>query len=187
MSIRFCEFCSTVHRDGATHCPDCGAPLAQDVSEEYFNDPGNPWPFVPISYLRVQIQGTSRSIRFEGTHSVFHLWSVLHSAYRQNALYFHERGEEMELAWYPDGQQPEDYRLLDPVAIMASKHHAFSLYAYQEGDHDAIIDRNTPAMMYHGSFEIEDCPEKYWRDILGFMVATEPRPELENNWTYVIS
>ena len=38
MSIRFCEFCSTVHPDEATHCPDCGTRLVQTASEEDFNN-----------------------------------------------------------------------------------------------------------------------------------------------------
>lgn len=184
MSIRFCEFCSTVHPDEATHCPDCGARLDQSASEDYFNDRSNPWPFVPIDTICLHLQGKPLHIRFSGTHSVFHLWSTLHSAYEQMTLCCHAKGEELELASYPAGRRPAEYKTVDPVMLMGSRHRKFSLYTYQEADPEVATTPGELEMTYHGSFEIEDCPPKYWRDILGWLVATEPRPEIENSWTY---
>ena len=99
MSIRFCEFCSTVHPEVTTHCPDCGALLVQTVSEEAFNDPNTPWPFTPIDGLCLEIQGKPRYVSFSGTHSIFHLWTELHNAYEEGCLYCRtKRDDEMELA-----------------------------------------------------------------------------------------
>ena len=187
MSIRFCEFCSTVHPDETTNCPDCGTRLVQTASEEYFNDPSNPWPFVPVAHLQLMIQGKPRHVRFSGTHSVYHLWKVLHSYYEHGMLYFREKGEELELYCYPECPRPEGYQLLDPVAIMASHHCRFSIFAPQQMDPDMEAVTELPEMTYQGSFELVDCPQRYWRDILGWMVATKPYPELDRNWVYVVS
>lgn len=187
MSIRFCEFCSTVHPDAATHCPDCGAQLIQQVSEEYFNDPANPWPFEPVNRLCLLIQGKPRYVRFSGTHSVFHLWSVLHSAYDRMELCCHGKKEELELASFPKGRRPGDYEVLDPGRILNNVHRKFSLYTYQEADPEVSGEDGGLEMTYHGSFEIEDCPRKFWRDILGWLVATTPYPQVHNEWTYEIT
>ena len=40
---------------------------------------------------------------------------------------------------------------------------------------------------YQGSFEIQDCPDRFRKDILGWLAATEPRPELDNQWTYFMT
>ena len=184
MSIRFCEFCSTVHPDGATHCPDCGARLDQCASEDYFNDRSNPWPFVPINSICLQLQGKPLHIRFSGTHSVYHLWTELYRAYGQQSLCCHAKGGELELATFPGGRRPPEYRLVDPVMLLGSRYRKYSFYTYQESDPDVAADPNELEMTYHGSFEIEDCPAKYWRDVLGWLVATAPRAEIENNWTY---
>ena len=189
MDIRFCEFCSTVHPDDATHCPNCGTRLVQSVSEEYFNDPENPWPFVPISQIHVALQGTPRLICFSGTHSVFHLLTELHEAYSRSALYCRVKGEELELVHDPKGCPSEEYRLLDPVVIMGCQHNRFSVYSTQEEDPDvsATVAEDALERTYHGSFTFEDCPVKFRRDLLGWMVAAEPRPALEAQWSYVIS
>lgn len=187
MSIRFCEFCSTVHPDESTHCPDCGARLTQEVSEEYFNDPANPWPFVPVDCLHLRIQGQPRTIRFSGTHSVYHLWTVLHREYDRMALCCRAKAGELELASFPQDQCPAGYERLDPGKILNSSHCRFSLYTYEESDPEVDEDDGELEMTYHGSFEIEACPHRFRRDVLGWLLATEPRPEAENNWTYDIS
>ena len=187
MSIRFCEFCSTVHPDETTHCPDCGTRLVQTASEESFNDPDNPWPFEPVSSLYLQIQGKPRHLCFSGTHSVFHLWSVLHSEYSRRNLYCRVKADEMELVSYPEDQYPGGYELLGPAQILGNKHCKFSLYTYQESDPEVDFESDGLEMIYHGSLEIMDCPQRYWKDILGWLVATAPYTALENNWTYVLS
>ena len=187
MSIRFCEFCSTVHPDETTHCPDCGTRLVQTASEEDFNNPNNPWPFVPISYLHLEIQGKPRQVRFSGTHSVFHLWTEMHHAYRDMTLYFRENRDEMELVRYPKGHCPAGYQRLDPVRIMSSSHAKYSLYTYHSLDPVLTGAGDALEKTYQGSFEIVDCPKRYWRDILGWLVATVPHDALEENWHYTIS
>lgn len=185
MNIRFCEFCSTVLRDEPSHCTVCGARLVQEVSEEQFNDPGNPWPFVPVDALCLRIQGQPQTIRFSGTHSVYHLWSLLHEAYDRMELCFRPRKEEMELVWFPEGQRPGDYRVLDPGALLNCKYRKFSFYTYQEADPE-VAQEDELEQIYHGSFEVEDCPPKLWGNVLGWLAATGPRPAPENGWTYDI-
>ena len=187
MRIRFCEFCSTVHPDEATHCPDCGTQLVQTVDEDAFNDSNNPWPFVPIANLYLTIQGKSRRVQFSGTHSVFHLWSELHTAYEEMALYCREKRDEVELIYVPHGKHPTDFQLVDPVKIMESKTSKYSLYTYQPADPDVPGTEDVLEQTYQGSFEILDCPQRYWKDILGWLAATEPRPALEDNWTYFVT
>lgn len=185
MSIRFCEFCSTVHPDGATHCPDCGARLIQAVPEEQFNDPGNPWPFVPVSRLCLRIQGQPRTLRFSGTHSVYHLWSLLHSHFDDLSLYCRVKKGELELATFPRGRQTGNFRLLDPGMLLGCTHRRFSVYSYQAADPE-VSPGGTLEMTYQGSFEIEDCPPHALGNVLGWLVGTAPRPEPDNGWTYDI-
>ena len=184
MSIRFCEFCSTVHPHETTHCPDCGTPLVQAVSEELFNDPNNPWPFTPISGIQLVIQGKPRCVNFSGTHSVYHLWSQLHKAYENGTLCFSDRGTEMELACH-SVEQPVRGAALDPVAIMGCHHSRFSLYNHRDNDPDMA--GGDLKWSYQGSFEIVDCPPRFWKDILGWLVATPPHPALDNQWTYFMT
>ena len=184
MRIRFCEFCSTIHPDETTHCPDCGTRLAQTVREEDFNNPNNPWPFIPVSCIQLEIQGKPREIQFNGTHSVYHLWSELHNAYRSATLYFRENRDEIELARYPEGHCPDGFQRLDPVSIMASRHAKYSFYTYELGDPELSETQDALEMTYQGSFEIVNCPQRYWKDILGWMVATAPHNALEQNWHY---
>ena len=187
MSIRFCEFCSTVHPDETTHCPICGARLVQTTSEEDFNNPSKPWPFVPITSMCLVIQGKPRQIIFSGTHSVYHLWAEMHRAYEAGTLYFREKGEELELISFPENIHPEDCRLLEPVSIMASNHSRFSLHTYVVCDPELEVYNHKLEKSYQGSFEIQDCPDRFRKDILGWLAATEPRPELDNQWTYFMT
>ena len=187
MSIRFCEFCSTVHPNEATHCPDCGTRLVQTTSEEDFNNPAKPWPFVPINHMHLVIQGKPYQILFSGTHSVYHLWTELHGAYEAGMLYFRAKGNEMELISCPEHEYPQDCRLLEPVTIMECEHRRFSLYTYVAGDPEMAEEENKLEKTYQGSFEILDCPDRFRKDVLGWLAATEPRPELDNQWTYFMT
>lgn len=184
MSIRFCEFCSTVHPDETTHCPHCGARLVQTTSEEDFNNPANPWPFVPITCIHIVIQGKPRQVLFSGTHSVYHLWTEMHGAYEAGMLYFREKGDELELISCPNGKHPADCRLLEPVSIMECTHSYFSLYTYVADDLALEANALPLEKSYQGSFEIPDCPARFRKDILGWLAATEPRPEPDAQWTY---
>lgn len=187
MSIRFCEFCSTVHPEVTTHCPDCGALLVQTVSEEAFNDPNTPWPFTPIDGLCLEIQGKPRYVSFSGTHSIFHLWTELHNAYEEGCLYCRTKRNEIELARYPEGKCPPDFQLLDPVKIMEIQESKYSLYTHHPGDLDLPGLEDGLEKTYQGSFEIIDCPQRYWKDILGWLAATKPYPAPNPNWTYPIT
>ena len=187
MHIRFCEFCSTVHKDDRTHCPHCGTQLVQTVDEDDFNNPNTPWPFVPIEYLQLEIQGKPRMVRFSGTHSVFHFWTELHRAYQENALYFREHRNEMLLIYVPQGDCPDGAQPLDPVRIMESQYDRYSLYTDQPMELDGDQEEVGMSVMYQGSFEIVDCPQRYWKEILGWLVATEPRPALEDDWVYFVT
>ncbi|MBQ8237223.1 MAG: hypothetical protein IJZ39_03635 [Oscillospiraceae bacterium] len=186
MNIRFCEFCSSVNRDGATHCPECGARMIQEVTQEQFNDPANPWPFDPVDTLCLQIQGRPRLIVFSGTHSVYHLWSQLHAEYDAMRLFFRTRKDEMELAGFPEGQCPEGYRLLDPGVLLSCKYRKFSFYTYEEEDPEVAAEPGEMEMIYQGSFEINDCPRKEWGNVLGWLAATAPCPRPDDQWTYDI-
>lgn len=186
MNIRFCEFCSNVLRDESTHCPVCGARLTQEVTEEQFNDPANPWPFMPVSELCLRIQGLPRIIRFSGTHSVYHLWSLLHQEYDAMHLCCRVRKEEMELTGFHDDRCPEGFRVLEPGMLINCKHRKFSFSTYQAVDPELALEPGEMELEYQGSFEIEDCPPKLWGNVLGWLVATAPRPVPENSWTYDI-
>ncbi|MBQ7229990.1 MAG: hypothetical protein IJX04_03740 [Oscillospiraceae bacterium] len=186
MSIRFCEFCSTVHPEELTHCPDCGARLIQEVEEAQFNDPANPWPFVPVDTLCLRIQGRPRTIRFSGTHSVYHLWSRLHSEYEAMRLCWRARKDEMELVGFPAGDCPEGHTLMDPGMLLGCKFRKFSFHTYEEADPEVAEEPGGMTMSYQGSFEIEDCPRKEWGNVLGWLMATAPRPAPDDQWTYDI-
>lgn len=186
MNIRFCEFCSSVHRDESTHCPACGSRLIQEVTEEQFNDPTNPWPFTPVDTLCLRIQGQPRLICFSGTHSLYHLWSRLHEKYDATCLCFRARKNEMELVGFPDGTCPADYRHLEPGDLINCAHWKFSFYTYEEADPEVTPDDEEMEMLYQGSFEIADCPKKEWGNVLGWLVATAPCPRPDDAWTYDI-
>lgn len=186
MNVRFCEFCSTVHPDEATHCPECGTRLIQSATEEYFNDPANPWPFVPVDRFCLRIQGQPRTIRFSGTHSVYHLWSTLHTAFDRMRLCCRFRQDEMELVDFEPEQRPADFRVLEPGLLLNCRHRRFSVYTYGEADPEMAEVPGEMEMIYQGSFEIEDCPPGAWGNVLGWLVGTAPRPETDTNWTYDI-
>lgn len=183
MSIRFCEFCSTVHSDDTIYCPDCGTRLIQSATEKYFNDSDNPWPFQPVNRFCLRIQGQPRNICFSGTHSVFHLWSALYSAYEQMRLYYRVKQDELELVGFPPERDLAELKRLDPAMLLNCKYRRFSFHTYGQLAPEMA---DEPAMIYQGSFEIEDCPPKAWGNVLGWLVATAPRPEPDNNWTYDI-
>lgn len=186
MNIRFCEFCSSVNRDGATHCPECGARMIQEVTQEQFNDPTNPWPFDPVDSLCLRIQGQPRIICFSGTHSVYHLWSRLHEAFDSMRLYFRTRKDEMELVGCPGDQRPDGCQLLDPGVLLNCGYRKFSFHTYEEADPEVALEPGEVEMIYQGSFEITDCPRKEWGNVLGWLAATAPCPRPEEQWTYDI-
>lgn len=184
MNIRFCGFCSSISQDGADRCPVCGAQLMQEVAEELFNDPANPWPFQPLEQLCLRIQGQPRMIRFSGTHSVYHLWSQMHSAFESMTLYCHPRQDELELMSFPAGHRPDGWDLLEPGRLLNCAHRKFSFHTYQESDPAVALKPGEMVMEYQGSFELDDCPRKAWGNVLGWLVGTAPRPAPD--WTYEI-
>lgn len=184
MNIRFCEFCSSVHQEGTTHCPTCGTLLTQETAEAVFNDYDAPWPFIPVTELCLRIQGQPMKITFSGTHSVYHLWSLLHSEFEAMSLYCRPRQEELELVGFPRGQRPEGYRLVEPGVFLNCGHRKFSFHTYHEMDPEVATEPGEMEMEYHGSFEIGPCDKKYWGNVLGWLAATAPRPQ--NTWTYDI-
>ena len=186
MNIRFCEFCSSINRDDATHCPECGARMLQEVTLEQFNDPANPWPFAPVNTLSLRIQGQPRLLVFNGTNSVYHFWSRLHEAYESMNLYYQTRKDEMELLEYREGQCPRGFKSLEPGDLINCKYRKFSFYTYEEADPEVALEPGEMAMAYHGSIEVGDCPRKQWGNVLGWLAATAPCPRPDDDWTYDI-
>lgn len=186
MKIRFCEFCGNVLRDEPEYCDICGSRLTQEVDEALFNDPEFPWPFEPVLSVCLRIQGQDRNIRFSGTHSLYHLWSGLHEVYEDMALYFRTRHDEMELAAFPEGCVMEEFRLMEPGDLINCRHSRFSFYTFSEADPELGLEPGTMEMTYQGSFVIEDCPEKQWGNVLGWLLATRPAPRPDTGWSYDI-
>lgn len=186
MNIRFCEFCSNVLREESANCPVCGAQPVQQVTEEQFNDPANPWPFEPLDNLVLRIQGQPRVIRFSGTNSIYHFWTLLHREYDAMRLCCRIRKDEMELVGFSEEERPDDFKPLDPALILNCRHRKFSFYTYQESDPEIALEPGEMEMTYQGSFEVEDCPPKSWGNVLGWLVATAPRLSSGNDWTYDI-
>lgn len=186
MYIRFCEFCSTISRDGSTHCPECGARLIQEVTEEQFNDPTNPWPFEPVDTLCLRIQGQPRPIQFWGTNSVYHFWSRLHEEYEAMGLYWQARKDEMELVGAARGTCPRGFSLLDPGDLINCGYRKFSFSTYEEADPEMAPESGETERIYQGSFEINDCPRRQWGNVLGWLVATAPIPRPDDQWTFDI-
>lgn len=182
MNIRFCEFCSNVLQDASTHCPICGTRLIGESAGEQSGDPENLRPFVSVDTFCLQIQGQPRYIRFSGTHSVYHLWSRLHSAYEAMRLYCRPRKDEMELLAFPAEDCPADFQLLEPGILLNCKYRKFSFHTYEETDPDVALEPGETEKVYYGNFEITDCPGKEWGHVLGWLVATAPRPA--EQWTY---
>lgn len=185
MNIRFCEFCSGVCQDG-DRCPVCGSRLTQEAPEAVFNDPEHPWPFTPLSALCLRIQGQPMTIRFSGTHSVYHLWSLLHSEYEAMRLYCRPRQAELELVGFSGSQPPEGYRLVEPGLFLNCGFRRFSFHTRQALDPDVARESGEMETEYHGSFEIDAAHPKYLGNVLGWLAATAPRSAQEHSWTYDI-
>ena len=186
MSIRFCEFCSSVHHADTEKCPHCGARLIQSVAEVAFNDSNNPWPFLPVNEFRLRIQGQPRKIIFSGTHSVYHLWTALHNAYRRMELCWRVKQGELELVAYPPAHRPKDFTLLDPGTLLNCQYRQFTFHTYEPVDPAIAAEPGQMQLSFQGNFDIEDCPPSQWGIVLGWLVATAPRPAAAHNWTYDI-
>lgn len=186
MYIRFCEFCGTLSRDGSTHCPECGARMVQEATEERFSDLSQPMPFVSMNTICLRIQGRPRLIRFNGTLSVYHCWSLLHEKFETMRLYWRARKGEMDLVGFPEGQSQPDYRLLEPGDILNCKFRKFSFSTYEEADPDTALEPGELNKIHQCDFEIDGCPPKEWGNVLGWLVGTVPSPRPEAQWTYDI-
>ena len=186
MKIRFCEFCGKVMKD-ADVCDVCGCPLSQDVEEEEFNNSENPWPFTPVNDLVLMIQGTPRKIHVEGTHSLYHLWKEMNRVYSDLNMWFRLRGtDEMELATFPVGWVHPEFRLLEPGDILNCVHRRFSFYTYALPDPELGLPGNALDTTYQGTFDLVDCPDRDIPHLLGWFIATAPRPCHEEGWIYEI-
>lgn len=184
--VQFCEFCSTVIQEETDYCPVCGCHLAQAEDADRFNDPDRPWPFTPVKDITLRIQGCPRHIHFEGTHSLYHLWLEMHQYYDGQALWFRVRNDEVELASFPQGRQMEDFRLLEPGDILNCANTRFSFYTHHESDPELELDAGTLVKNYHGTFDILDCPAKDIPPVLGWLLATGPKPRFLEGWVYDI-
>ena len=186
MMIRFCEFCGKIMQE-AEYCSVCGCKLSQDVEEEQFNNPENPWPFTPVKDLTLRIQGQPRKIHVEGTHSLYHMWQEIHKAYMDNNVLFRMRGkDDIELAAFPAGRAREDFRLLEPGDILNCGHRHFSFYTL--GDPDPELGQSTDLLEvnYHGTFDLLYCPDRDIPYLLGWFMGTAPQPRHEEGWVYDI-
>ena len=186
MNIRFCEFCGNVLREEAEHCPVCGAVPAQQVTEEQFNDPANPWPFLPLDTLVLRIQGQPRVMRFSGTTSIYHFWSLLHREYDAMRLCCRIRKDEMELEGFDAESRPADFVPLEPGLLLNCRHRKFSFHTCQEADPEIALEPGEMERTYQGTLEIDDCPPALWGNVLGWLAATAPHPAPGDGWTYDI-
>ena len=184
--IRFCEFCGNVVREEMARCAICGCGLTQEVTEEQFNAPGSPWPFTPRETITLSIQGNPRTIRFSGTHSLYHLWLGLHRTYAAMALQYRDRNGEMELAQFPAGRAPAEFRPLEPGVILNCRHRNFSICTYHDPDPELGLEPGSLEIHYQGSFELTDCPDRDIPYVLGWLLATVPCPNHRGNWIYRI-
>ena len=186
MMIQFCEFCSSVIREETDRCTVCGCHLAQSVDEETFNNPEYPWPFKPVADITLRIQGQPRKIHFDGTHSLFHLWRGMSGYYRDRALWFRIRHEEMELVSFPEGRQLEDYRILEPGDILNCTITRFSCYGHDVPERELGLDADAMIKTYQGTFDILDCPEKDIPFVLGWLLSNGPEDRCLEGWVYDI-
>ena len=188
MKIRFCEFCSKVVQGSEEeYCAVCGCRLGQDVEEAEFNAPGSKWPFDPVEEITIRVQGQDRLIRFEGTHSVYHLWKELHRAYSDMNLWFRERAkDEMEFATFPADRVQKGFRLLEPGDILNCGYRRFSLHTYAEPDPELTLPGDALEITYQGTFDLVECPKREIPYLLGWMLATIPRPGLDQGWVFEI-
>lgn len=186
MNIRFCEFCSNVVQEALERCPVCGGLLSQEVSEEEFNDPANPWPFVYVDTLVLRIQGQPRVLRFDGTHSLYHFWSRLHREFDALRLCFRVRKEELELAGYDPENRPADFVPLDPGMLLNCRYRKFSFYADETVYPEIALEPGEMEHTYQGTLEIDDCPPELWGNVLGWLAGTAPHLAPGGDWTYDI-
>ena len=186
MKIRFCEFCGKVAKE-EEFCDICGCPLSQDVEEEEFNNSENPWPFTPVTDLTLRIQGKTRKIHFEGTHSLFHLWTEINRAYSDLNMYFHLRGkDEILLAAFPAGCVPPLFRPLDPGDILNCTNTRFSCYGYTVPDRELGLTADPMIKTYQGTFDILECPAKDIPFVLGWLLSNGPEDRCLEGWVYDI-
>ena len=184
MMIRFCEFCGNVVREERERCEVCNCLLTQDVEEEQFNNSKTPWPFKPADTLTLRIGGEARSIRVEGTHSLFHLWTELHRSYWDQTLWFKAHNDEILLVTYPDGNAHPGYSPMDAAQILNCGHTCFSFYTFAMPDPELAVKPGEMEMTYQGTFNLVDCPEKERPYVLGWLLASPPFPRPETGWVY---
>lgn len=184
--VQFCEFCSTVMQEEAEYCNVCGCHLAQVEDADLFNNTDRPWPFTPVKDITLRIQGCPRSVHFEGTHSLYHLWLGMSQSYGGRALWFRVRHDEMELASFPQGREMAGFRLLEPGDILNCTNTHFSFYSHDEPEPELELDADTLVKTYHGTFDILDCPEKDIHLVFGWLLATGPKPRFLEGWVYDI-
>ena len=186
MMIRFCEFCGNVVREERDCCEVCNCPLTQDVEEEQFNNSATPWPFKPADTLTLRIGGEARSIRVEGTHSLFHLWRGMSHYYREQSLWFRIHHDEVELASFPQGQHEEEFRILEPGDILNCTNTRFSCYGYDLPDPELGLEPGDMIKTYQGTFDILDCPAKDIPFVLGWLLVNGPEDRCLEGWVYDI-
>ena len=186
MKIRFCEFCSNVVK-GETYCDICGCQLSQDVEEETFNNSKNPWPFTPVKDLTLMIQGEPRKIHFEGTHSLYHLLKEMNRGYSNLNMWYRLRGkDEMELATFHVGHALRNFRPLGPDEILNCTYRRFSFYVYAEPDPELGLPGDMMETTYQGTVDLVDCPDRDIPYMLGWILATAPKPRHADGWVYKI-
>ena len=186
MMIQFCEFCSTVVKEETDRCPSCGCRMAQSVDEETFNNPENPWPFARVMDITLRIMGQPRHIHFDGTHSLYHLWRGMSGYYRDQALWYRIRHDEVELVSFPKGRQLEDFRILEPGDILNCTNTRFSCYGYDLPDPELGLEPGDMIKTYQGTFDILDCPAKDIPFVLGWLLSNGPEDRCLEGWVYDI-
>ena len=186
MMIQFCEFCSTVVKEETDRCPSCGCRMAQSVDEETFNNPENPWPFARVMDITLRIMGQPRHIHFDGTHSLYHLWRGMSGYYRDQALWYRIRHDEVELVSFPKGRQLEDFRILEPGDILNCTNTRFSCYGYDLPDPELGLEPGDMVKTYQGTFDILDCPDKDIPFVLGWLLSNGPEDRCLEGWVYDI-
>ena len=186
MLIQFCEFCGNVMREETDYCNICGCHLAQSEDADTFNNPDSPWPFKPVMDITLRIQGCPHKVHFDGTHSLFHLWRGMHRYYTAGALWFRIHHDEMELASFPEGRAPSDFRILEPGDILNCTVTHFSCYGNDVPDPELGLDPNSRVKTYQGSFDITDCPPRDLPLVLGWLLANGPEPHFLEGWVYDI-
>ena len=186
MKIQFCEFCGNVMREEAEYCSVCGCYLAQNVEDVLFNNPNMPWPFIPVNEITLRIQGNPHCIRFDGTHSLFHMWRGMSRYYNERALWFRVRQDEVELASFPAGQELDGFRILEPGDILNCRQTRFSCYGYTVPDPELGLEDDQLIKTYQGTFDLVECPVKDVPFVLGWLLATGPKPRFLEGWVFDI-